>query len=56
MKDSIRIRQATKTGYIEVPRGGGVRLVLPGIFDKKRKIPTRTLPHPNGRTTGDILL
>ena len=22
MKDSIRIRQATKAGYIEVPRGG----------------------------------
>lgn len=34
---TLRIPQATKEGYIEIEPGGGIRLVLPHIKDKKRQ-------------------
>lgn len=33
----MKIRQATKLGYIEVHPGGGVRLFVPKFQDKERK-------------------
>ena len=54
--NEIRIRQATKKGYIEVPTGGGIRCELYDQQDEERKIPERALPDADRRRTGDILL